>query len=164
METTKFPQSPSVLHGQKPDLLRSPVSTGLSPAPGPSPGLLVLLIQIVLVLLLVLVRFSAVRLRPSELFLKTKRRRKRCDRLNRDQLLLLFIITAPPNCPRPCRWRKQTRAASQSHLLPVLTRFRRSGSSKGWVSTETQKSENKAKNEEFSIFQSENWFWFLVLG
>lgn len=38
METTKFPQSPSVLHDQKPDLQQSPVYSGSSPAPDPSPG------------------------------------------------------------------------------------------------------------------------------
>lgn len=45
-----------------------------------------------------------------------RQRRKRCDRLNRDQLLLLFI-TAPSPWPRPSRRSRGTRAAPRTHLM-----------------------------------------------
>lgn len=58
------------------------------------------------------VRSGQSSIRTSQL----RQRRKRCDRLNPDQLLLLFI-TAPFPLPRPSRRSRGTRAAPRTHLM-----------------------------------------------
>lgn len=66
-----------------------------------------------------LVELGSDPVRSGQSFIRTsqlRQRRKRCDRLNRDQLLLLFI-TAPFPWPRPSRRSRGTRAAPRTHLM-----------------------------------------------